>query len=74
MQALEYSIKLCFKLLIVAGAGLSAYWMSRTLNTVRRVVLRKGGKYVTIVTYGILGFTSKHTTKAVSHVSRYNKD
>ena len=39
------------------------------MKTVRRVVLRKGGKYVTIVTYGLLGFTSRYTTKAVSHVS-----
>ena len=61
-----------FHILIAAGAGLSTYWLSRNLNTVRRVVLRKGGKYVTIVTYGILGFTSKHTTKAVSHVSHLN--
>ncbi len=43
------------------------------LNTVRRVVLRKGGKHVTIVTYGILGVTSRYTTKAVSQVSKFDQ-
>ena len=27
------------------GAGLSSYWVIRTMNTVRKLVLRKGGKY-----------------------------
>jgi hypothetical protein len=53
---------------VFVGVALSGYWISRTMNTVRRVVLRKGGKYVTIVTYGILGFSSRYTTKAVSQV------
>ena len=37
------------------GAGLSSYWVVRTMNTVRRLVLRKGGKYVSIQTYGLTG-------------------
>merc|ERR1712080_334455 len=53
----------------IFGISLSGYWISRTTRTVRRVVLRKGGKYVTIVTYGILGFSSRYTTKAVSQCS-----
>ena len=42
--------------------------MSRTLNTVRRLILRRGGKHVTIVTYGILGGMSKQFTVPVTHV------
>ena len=37
------------------GVGLSSYWVTRTMNTVRRLVLRKGGKYISIQTYGITG-------------------
>ena len=37
------------------GAGLSSYWALRTLYTVRRLVLRKGGKHVSIQTYGLTG-------------------
>ncbi len=59
---------------LFVGLGLSGYWLTRTMNTVRRVVLRKGGRYVTIVTYGVLGFTSRHTTKPVSQVSVFNQD
>ena len=39
------------------------------MNTVRRIVLRKGGKYVTIVTYGLFGYTSRYTTKHLSQVT-----
>jgi len=35
--------------------GLSSYWVVRTKHTVRKLVLRKGGKLVSIQTYGILG-------------------
>lgn len=51
------------------GVALSGYGISRSLNTVRRVVLRKGGKHVTIVSYGVLGYTSRYTTRAVSQCS-----
>ena len=37
------------------GLGLSSYWITRTMNTVRRLVLRKGGKYISVQTYGITG-------------------
>jgi len=37
------------------GAGLSSYWVVRTMNTVKKLVLRKGGKYVSIQTYGLIG-------------------
>ena len=50
---------------------MTGYWANTAMKTVRRVVLHKGGKYVTIVTYGFLGFTSRYTTKAVSHVSSF---
>ena len=32
-------------------------------------MLRKGGKYVTIVTYGLFGYTSRYTTKHLSQVT-----
>lgn len=41
------------------GAGLSSYWVIRSMNTVRRLVLRKGGKYVAIETYGLFGGAGK---------------
>jgi len=41
------------------GAGLSSYWVIRSMNTVRRLVLRKGGKYVAIETYGLMGGAGK---------------
>ena len=37
------------------GLGLSSYWITRTMNTVRRLVLRKGGKYISVQTYRITG-------------------
>ncbi len=51
-----------------SGCGLSCYWLLRTTNTVRRLVLRKGGKHITLVTYGILGSTSRVRTVPVTHV------
>ena len=51
------------------GSGLTCYWMARTMNTVRQLVLRKGGKFITIVTYGPFGKRSKHSTVPVAHVS-----
>lgn len=51
------------------GTGLSGYWLARTMNTVRRLVLRKGGKHITIVTYGLFGANSRYTTVPVSHCS-----
>merc|ERR1712038_1407194 len=53
------------------GVGLSGYWLSRTLNTVRQLVLRKGGKHLTVVTYGILGRSSKFTTIPLNHCSAH---
>jgi len=43
--------------------------MVRTMRTVRYIVLRKGGKHLTIVTYGQLGPYSKMKTVPTSHVS-----
>ena len=56
---------ICF---VLKGVSLSAYWISRSMHTVRRIVLRKGGKYVTIVTYGLFGYTSRYATKHISQV------
>ena len=56
------------------GAGCAFYWLVRTLYLVRRLVLRKGGRHVTIVTYGLLGATSKNTTVPLSHVSIFLRD
>ena len=53
----------------ISGVGLSGYWLVRTTNTVRQLVLRKGGKHLTVVTYGILGRSSKFTTIPLNHVS-----
>ena len=50
-------------------AGLSSYWITRTMNTVRRLVLRKGGKYVQIQTYGITGGAGKIQNIPVVHCS-----
>ena len=56
------------------GGGISFYWLLRTLFTVRRLILRKGGKYITIVTYGILlGFNSKTTTIPLARVRIYKQ-
>jgi len=55
----------------IFGVSLSGYWLVRTLNTVRQLVLRKGGKHLTIVTYGLLGRSSKFTTIPLSHCSAH---
>jgi len=55
------------------GAGCAFYWLVRTLYLVRRLVLRKGGRHVTIVTYGLLGATSKNTTVPLSHCSGHSR-
>jgi len=51
------------------GIGLSSYWVTRTVNTVRRLILRKGGKYVGIQTYGLLGRNDKFVNVPVVHCS-----
>jgi len=51
------------------GVGLSSYWVTRTMNTVRRLVLRKGGKYISIQTYGITGGGGKIFNVPVVHCS-----
>jgi len=51
------------------GAGLSSYWVVRTMNTVRRLVLRKGGKYIAIQTYGVTGGGGKVQNVPVVHCS-----
>jgi len=51
------------------GTGLSVYWMLRTMNTVRRLVLRKGGKYIGIQTYGLLGRNETVMNVPVVHCS-----
>uniref|UniRef100_A0A0K2SXI8 Transmembrane protein 223like [Bombyx mori] n=1 Tax=Lepeophtheirus salmonis TaxID=72036 RepID=A0A0K2SXI8_LEPSM len=55
------------------GIGLTTYWFLRTGRTIRRVVLRKGGKYVTLVTYGLLGIGSKYSTVPITHCSTVKK-
>jgi hypothetical protein len=54
--------------LLFSGSGICSYWLTRNLNTVRRLVLRKGGKHLSIITYGIFGKSSKVTTVPVQHV------
>jgi len=53
------------------GTGMSSYWMMRTMNTVRKLVLRKGGKYVAIQTYGFLGLNQNFVNIPVVHCSGY---
>ena len=60
---IAYRPDVCF----LTGASLSGYWFARTNNTVRRLILRKGGKHVTIMTHGLLG--GRQLTVPVSHVS-----
>ena len=47
---------------------MTAYWLLRSLSTVRQLILRKGGKHVTLVTYGLFGKSSRVTTVPVNHV------
>jgi len=49
------------------GAGLTSYWMMRTMNTVRKLVLKKGGKHVGIQTYGLLGGNASFMNVPVAH-------
>ena len=51
------------------GVGISSYFAIRTLHTVRRLVLRKGGKYVQIQTYGMMGGAGRVQTIPVVHCS-----
>jgi len=51
------------------GTGISSYWLIRTMNTVRQLVLRKGGKYVAIQTYGFLGRNQNFISIPVVHCS-----
>ena len=57
------------------GASICFYWLVRNLYMVRRCVLRKGGRHVTLVTYGLMGVSAKFTTVPLSHVSNcfFNK-
>ncbi|TRY61819.1 hypothetical protein TCAL_04387 [Tigriopus californicus] len=48
------------------GLSLSTYWLLRSRHTVRRLILRKGGKLLTIVTYGFVGTGSKTITLPVT--------
>ena len=50
------------------GVGLCVYWLIRNTHTVRRLILRKGGKNVTFVTYGLTGVSSRHITVPLYHV------
>ena len=50
------------------GISLSAYWFLRTSHTIRRLILKKGGKHCVFVTYGIFGINSRHFTVPVIHV------
>ncbi len=53
----------------LAGVSLCAYWVLRNLHTVRQLVLRRGGKHLTIVSYGFTGGMSRVSTVPVVHVS-----
>ena len=59
---------------VVAGLSLGVYWLTRVMYTVRRLVLRKGGKSVTIVTYGPFAVNSKAITVPLSHVRSFLYD
>ena len=54
--------------MLTFGCGLGLYWIMRNMYLVRRVILRKGGRHVTIVTYGTLGVSSRTTTVPLTHV------
>jgi hypothetical protein len=54
---------------LVTGLGLSGYWLSRTRYTVKMLVLRKGGKQATFVTYGTFGLGQRAVTVPIKHVS-----
>ena len=57
------------------GLGLSTYWFLRTSHTIRRLILKKGGKHCVFVTYGVFGINSRHFTVPVIHVrSRFKKE
>lgn len=51
------------------GAGISSYWTIRTMNTVRKAVLKKGGKYVLLQSYGFLGSNKNFISVPVVHCS-----
>merc|ERR1712059_77974 len=51
------------------GAALSSYYCVRTLYTLKRIVLKKGGKYVAFQTYGLLGTNSAFFNVPVVHCS-----
>ena len=51
------------------GASLSSYWVIRTMNTVRKLVLRKGGKYLSVQTYGLTGKSGQVQNIPVVHCS-----
>lgn len=56
--------------LVSPGTTLSGYWLLRNTATVRRLVLRKGGKHVSIVSYGLYGKNSVNITVPVNNVRR----
>jgi len=49
--------------------GLFSYWTVRTTHTVRKLVLRKGGKMISLQTYGVFGGAS-WITMPVSYCTR----
>jgi len=51
------------------GVGLSSYWTIRTMNTIRKAVLKKGGKYVLLQPYGFLGTNQSFISVPVVHTS-----
>ena len=51
--------------------GLGVYGLTRVVYSVRRLILRKGGKNVTLVTYGLFGVNSKHVTVPLSSVRQF---
>lgn len=51
------------------GAGLSSYWTIRTMNTIRKAVLKKGGKYILLQPYGFLGRNTSFISVPVVHCS-----
>eukprot|EP00088_Acartia_fossae_P048292 TRINITY_DN5267_c2_g1_i1.p1 TRINITY_DN5267_c2_g1~~TRINITY_DN5267_c2_g1_i1.p1 ORF type:complete len:233 (-),score=16.32 TRINITY_DN5267_c2_g1_i1:219-917(-) len=51
------------------GLGMTSYWIIRTMHTVRKLYLKKGGKYVMIQTYGLLGRNESFFNVPVVHCS-----
>lgn len=61
---------ICIAFFLMSG-GFWVYWLLRNYYTVRRIILRKGGSFVTIVTYGLTGVSSRNITIPLKAVCAY---